>query len=62
MPVKAMQFGWALPRLLHSLPLPSQFGLLLMMKIDLVGGYYHVLLSSSGIPHLGVILPADLTG
>ena len=57
-PTRAMQFGHALQRVLQRIVYANPaFGPVYLMKLDLADGYYRVPLATSGVPHLGVILP-----
>jgi len=39
---------------------PADYSAPLVMKIDLANGYYRVPISTSGIPHLVVVLPIQV--
>jgi len=57
-PTKAMQFGHAFQQLMQQIAYADPaFGPVHMTKLDIADGYYHVPLSTSGIPQLGVIMP-----
>jgi hypothetical protein len=62
-PMQAMQFGWALQRILQRLAYCNpEYGPPLMAKIDLSDGYYRVPLAPHAALELAVILPPDHTG
>ena len=53
-----MQFGHAFQQLMQQIAYADPaFGPVHMTKLDIADGYYHVPLSTSGIPQLGVIMP-----
>ena len=58
-PLEAMQFGNALPRLLHKLRHANPcFGPVHMFKLDISDGYYRVWLHANDVPVLGVAFPS----
>jgi hypothetical protein len=59
-PIKAMQFGHALQRILQCIAYCNPtFGPPLLTKLDLANGYYRILLIPDAILQLAVVLPSD---
>lgn len=58
-PRDAMQFGWALPRLLHALCFANPIhGPVYMSKVDIADGFYRVWVAPRDVPTLGVAFPS----
>ena len=57
-PKEAMQFGWALQRVLTTIvKADPRFGHVYLSQIDIADGFYRVWLQGQDIPKLGVALP-----
>lgn len=57
-PKEAMQFGWALSRLLYSIRhADPKYGPVYLSKLDLKDGFYRLHLRPEDAPSLAVVLP-----